>query len=144
MSALFNIEPVSLFVMLFAVTLGKKCIYPIYIYIAMEFLIFGLNLWSVNYLYIWLILAIAAFLMRDVQHPAAWAVLSGGFGLLFGLFCTPVYLIVEGWRYALAWWINGFLADILHCCGNFFIAFFLFVPLRKHFTRLCRDFCKKS
>ena len=44
MAGLYNIEPVSLFVMLFAVTFGKKCVYPIYTYVAMEYLIYGFNL----------------------------------------------------------------------------------------------------
>ena len=136
MAGLYNIEPVSLFVMLFAVTFGKKCVYPIYTYVLMEFLIYGLNLWSVNYLYIWLILALCAWCLRQVRHPLAWAVLSGGFGLLFGLFCTPVYLVVEGWRYALVWWSNGIMADLLHCAGNFVIALFLFVPLRNLLQKL--------
>lgn len=136
MAPLYNIEPVSLFVMLFAVTFGKKCVYPIFTYIMMEYLIYGFHLWSVNYLYIWLILALFAWWMRDVRNPWAWAVLSGGFGLMFGLLCTPVYLVVEGWRYAIVWWSNGILADLLHCGGNFVIALFLFVPLRKLITRL--------
>ena len=48
MSALPNIEPVSLFVMLFAVVFGRKCVYPIYLYVLLEILFYGLNLWSIN------------------------------------------------------------------------------------------------
>ena len=52
MSFLPNIEPVSLMVMLFAVTFGMKALFPIYLYVAMEVLFFGLGLWNFNYLYI--------------------------------------------------------------------------------------------
>ena len=38
MAVLPNIEPVSLMVMLFAVTFGKKALYPIFLYVAMEIL----------------------------------------------------------------------------------------------------------
>lgn len=136
MAGLYNIEPVSLFVMLFAVTFGKKCVYPIYTYVAMEYLIYGFNLWSVNYLYIWAILAFIAWMMRDMEHPLGWAVLSGGFGLMFGLLCAPVYLFSGGLGYAIAWWSNGIIADLLHCAGNFVIALVLFVPMRKLLHKL--------
>ncbi len=136
MAGLYNIEPVSLFVMLFAVTFGKKCVFPIYTYVAMELLIYGPGIWNIFYLYIWLILAFAAWLMRNQTSPLLWAVLSGSFGLMFGLFCTPMYLFTGGIGYAFAWWSSGIIADVLHCAGNFFIALFLFEPLRKLLTRL--------
>lgn len=136
MAALPNIEPVSLFVMLFAVVFGKKCIFPIYTYVAMEILFYGFQLWNINYLYIWILLAAAAWLLRKQTHPVIWAVLSGCFGLLFGLLCAPVYLFVGGPGYAFAWWCSGIIYDIPHCIGNFVIALLLFVPLRKLLTRL--------
>ena len=131
MAGLPNIEPVSLFVMLFAVTFGRKCVYPIYTYVIMEYLCYGLHLWSVNYLYVWAILAILSYSLREMKSPLAWAVLSGAFGLLFGLICAPVYLFSGGSGFALSWWISGIPFDFLHCVGNFVIALVLFVPLRK-------------
>lgn len=136
MSGLPNIEPVSLFVMLYAVVFGKKSIYPIYIYIVMEFLCYGLHLWSINYLYVWMILAVSAWLLRDVKNPLVWALLCGGFGLLFGLLCTPVYAISGGIGYAVSWWISGVPFDLVHAAGNFVMALVLFVPLRKLLTKL--------
>ena len=84
MSFLPNIEPSSLMVMLFAVVFGKKWVYPTYLYVAMEILFYGINLWSINYLYIWAILAIAAYCLRGMQSAFGWAMVSGVFGLLFG------------------------------------------------------------
>ena len=136
MAGLPNIEPVSLFVMLFAVVFGKKCLYPIYTYVAMEFLFYGLNLWSINYLYIWLILALVSWLLRAVKHPLMWAVISGAFGLMFGLLCVPVYIVSGGMEFAVSWWISGIPFDITHAIGNFVIALVLFVPLRKLLTKL--------
>lgn len=130
MAFLPNIEPVSLLVMVFAAVFGKKAFYPITVYVAMEFLTFGISLWSIPYLYIWGILAAAAYLMRKSTHPLAWALLSGVFGLLFGALCTPVCLISGGWAYALSWWISGIPFDALHCAGNFALALLLFCPLR--------------
>lgn len=136
MSGLPNIEPVSLLVMVFAVVFGKKCLYPIYTFVVMEILFYGIQMWNINYLYIWTILAVAAWLMRNVQHPLAWAVLSAAFGLLFGALCAPVYLFAGGLGYAVSWWVSGIPYDLLHCAGNFVMAILLFVPLRKLLTRL--------
>lgn len=136
MMALPNIEPVSLMVMLFAVTFGAKALYPIYVYILLEFALYGLNLWSINYLYIWAVLAVAAWLLRGCRSPFLWALISGCFGLMFGALCTPVYLVTGGPAFALSWWISGIPFDLLHGAGNFVIALVLFVPLRKLMARL--------
>lgn len=136
MALLPNIEPVSLMVMLFAVTFGWKAVYPIYVYAVLEFLVHGFHLWSVSYLYIWLILAAAAWALRGMTHPLGWALVSGVFGLLFGALCAPVYLFVGGWSHAVSWWISGIPYDILHCGGNFVIALTLFAPLRRLLEKL--------
>ena len=136
MAFLPNIEPVSLLVMLYAVVFGRKCLYPIYVYVAMEILLYGIGTWNVMYLYIWAILALAAYLARNMENPLAWALLSGSFGLLFGLLCAPVDVFVGGFGYAVTKWASGILFDVYHCAGNFVIALLLFVPLRTLMQRL--------
>lgn len=136
MSGLPNIEPVSLMVMLFAVVFGGKCIYPITVYVAMEFLMYGLGTWNIYYLYIWLILALGAWLMRKSTLRLAWAMLSGGFGLLFGAFCGIADVFIGGPAYAIAKWTSGIPFDIAHCVGNFVIALLLFMPMRKLLEKL--------
>lgn len=131
MAGLPNIEPVSLLVILFAVTFGRKALYPIYTYVLLEFVVYGFNLWSINYLYIWLILAIVAWCLRSCRSPLVWALVSGCFGLAFGALCAPVYLFTGGWAFALTWWVSGIPFDLLHAAGNFVIALALFKPLQK-------------
>ena len=143
MAGLANIEPVSLMVMLFAVTFGRKAIYPIYVYVLMEFVLYGFGPWSVNYLYIWLVLAGAAWLLRGMTNPIGWALLSGIFGLLFGALCAPVDIFVGGWGYAVTKWMNGILFDVAHCIGNFVMALGLFVPLRRVLDQLGLPSCQK-
>ena len=138
MSGLPNIEPVSLMVMLFAVLFGKKALYPIYVYVVLEFLVYGINLWSICYLYIWLILWLAAYLLRNMKEPLGWALLSGVFGLLFGVFCGVLDLILGGWSYAVSKWVSGLMFDVTHCLGNFVIALLLFKPLRTLLEKLYR------
>ena len=139
MMALPNIEPVSLLVMLFAVTFGRKAVYPIYVYVLLEFILHGVHLWSINYLYVWLILAATAWLLREMTFPLGWAILAGLFGLLFGVLCAPVYVLSGGLSFAVSWWISGIPYDLLHCAGNFVLALVLFQPMRKLMAYLSKQ-----
>lgn len=136
MAFLPNIEPVSLLVMLYAVVFGRKCLYPIYVYVAMEILLYGFGTWNVMYLYIWPLLALFAWLLRRTKEPLLWALLSGMFGLAFGLFCAPVDMVIGGFGYAMTKWASGLLFDVYHCVGNFVIALLLFVPMRRLLEKL--------
>ena len=144
MSFLPNIEPVSLMVMRFAVVFGKKWVYPVYLYVAMEILFYGINLWNLNYLYIWAVLAVAACLLRDMKHPLGWALLAGVFGLLFGALCGIVDVFIGGTTYALSKWISGIPFDIAHCAGNFIIVLVIFQPLRELLEKLYRKMCRNQ
>ena len=131
MAGLPILEPVRLMLLLVGVDFGAQAVYPIGVYIAMEFLVYGPGLWNLCYLYIWFVLAAAAYLLRKMDSALGWAVLSGGFGLAFGLLCAPVDMVVGGAAYALGKVITGIPFDIAHCVGNFVIALTLFCPLRK-------------
>ena len=131
MAFLPNIEPVSLMVMLFAVTFGQKALYPIFLYVALEILFYGLGTWNVMYLYIWPLLGLLAFGLRKMESLLGWAILSGTFGLLFGALCMPVDLAIGGLGFAVSKWVSGIPFDIAHCIGNFTIVLILFEPMRK-------------
>ena len=136
MAGLPNIEPVSLLMMVFGVVFGLKALYPCYVYVAMEILTFGIGTWNINYLYIWAIIVVAAWLLRKMEQPLAWALLGGVFGLFFGAFCAPVDVVIGGWSYALSKWISGIPFDMLHGAGNFVLALIMYKPLRKLLEKL--------
>ena len=136
MSGLPNIEPVSLLVILFAVTFGWKALYPVYVFVVMEILFYGINTWNIYYLYVWTVLVVAAILLRKMEQPLAWAVLAAVFGLLFGALCAIADVFIGGFSYAIAKWASGIPFDITHCIGNFVIAILLFAPLRNLMARL--------
>lgn len=131
-----NIEPVTLLVMVYASVLGWRALCPVYVYVVLEYLIWGFGLWSACYLYVWAVLALAAILMRKMESPVGWAVLGGAYGLCFGALCALVYWVSGGWQFALSWWIQGIPFDALHCAGNFVMALALFRPCRRVLTRL--------
>lgn len=142
MSWMPNIEPVSLMVMLFAVTFGIKGLFPVYLYVLLEILFYGLGSWNINYLYVWAILAILALVMRKMETPLGWAMLSGVFGLFFGALCGIVDIFIGGFGYALAKWISGIPYDLMHCGGNFVIALLLFDPMRKLLEKLYKKMAR--
>ncbi len=136
MAPLPNIEPVSLLVMLFAVTFGWKSLYCVYTFVVMEILFHGLGLWNINYLYVWTVLAFAAILLRNMEQPLAWAMVSGVFGLCFGALCGIVDIFIGGIGYAVTKWISGIPFDLMHCGGNFAIALVMWKPLRELLKKL--------
>lgn len=138
MAGLPNIEPVSLLVMVYAATLGPWALAPIYIYVFLEWAIWGLNTWSICYLYVWAVLWLIAWLMRKMESKLGWAVLGAAFGLFFGVLCAVVYIPIGGVSYALTWWVSGVPFDALHCAGNFVMTLVLFAPLRSLLERLLK------
>ena len=71
MAGLPNIEPVSLLVILFALVFGRKALWSIYLYVALECVVWGLNTWSISYLYVWLMLYLVTRLLRGMD--SLWA-----------------------------------------------------------------------
>ena len=131
-----NVEPVSLFIMLFAVCIGWEGLYAVYVYVILEYVTWGLHYWAICYLYVWLVLFALARLLRKAESPVIWASLSGIFGLSFGALCAIVYFFIGGWEFALSWWISGLTLDIVHGVANFAIALVLFKPLKKILDKL--------
>ena len=125
-----NIETVSLLIIIATSVFGVKALCSVYIFVVCEIFTYGLHIWSVNYLYVWAILWFVAFLTRNVSNPLFFALLSSIFGLLFGTFCSIPYFITGGFAGGIAYIIQGFVYDLLHCAGNFFIAILLFAPLK--------------
>ena len=136
MSYLPNIEPVTLFLLVFAAVFGWKSLFITYVYVLAEILFYGINTWNLYYLYIWLVPVVAGVLLRRWNHPVLWAVVAGVFGLLFGALCGLTDLFIGGPGYAISKWISGIPFDVTHCAGNFVLVLLLFVPLRKLTQRL--------
>ena len=138
MAALPNIEPVSLCILVFGVVFGWKALYPVFVYVVLEILCFGLGIWNVYYLYVWPLLVIVAIFLRQMEQPLAWALVSGVFGLLFGALCGIADAFIGGIAFAVSKWASGIPFDIAHCVGNFCIALVLFKPLRELLEKLYR------
>lgn len=126
-----NIELVSLLIIVFTLIAGKKVFYAIYVFVLVEGLIYGFGIWWINYLYVWSILAVAALILRRNEAPVVWSIVSGLFGLLFGMLCAIPYFFMGGLGAAVSYWVNGIVFDLMHGGGNIIAALFLFRPAYK-------------
>lgn len=144
MAGLPNIEPVSLLILVYTAVFGRRALYAVYTYVTLELLLFGIGLWNLNYLYVWLILYLLCRIFQNMESRWGWAVLSGSFGLAFGLLCAPVYVITGGFFFGLSWWISGIPFDVMHCVGNFVLALVLYVPLKTGLLRLKRQYLPEN
>mgnify|MGYP007098783845 CR=1 FL=1 len=136
MSGLPNIEPVSLLVILFTLHFPRLMPGVLAVFWLLESFTYGFHVWTIMYLYVWPLLALAAWLCRAQKSPLFWAVLSGAFGLAFGALCAIPYLVLGGPSMALAWWVSGIPFDVVHCVGNAVAALVLFRPLDRALTAL--------
>ena len=131
LSFLPNIELVTLLIILFTLTVGKKIYYAVFAFVVLEGLLYGFGIWWVMYLYMWPLLAWVTWLLRRKKDVWTFALLSGAFGLGFGAMCAVPYLFVGGINTAFAWWVSGIPFDIIHGISNFVLMLILYKPLRK-------------
>lgn len=140
MAPLPNIEPVSLLMIVLTCSFGTKALFSAAVFILLEGLIHGFGLWWFFYLYAWPALIFLVLLVRNTIDESAWgwALVSGGFGLCFGLLYALIFLFTGGFETFISTWIAGFVFDISHCVGNFILCLCLYTPLRKIIKRLER------
>ena len=131
MSALPNVNLVSVLIILTVMVYGMKAFYPIYVFVLVEGLVYGFGLWFFNYLYVWAILAVVTLLFRKNTSYLVWAVIAGLFGLSFGALCSIPYFFIGGPTMALSYWVSGIPFDITHCVSNFALTLLLLKPLHK-------------
>ena len=144
LSFLPNIELVSFWVILFTLFFRWRILLAIPAFVLIEGLLYGINLWWISYLYAWPLLALAAWLFRRQQSVLFWSILSGTFGLLFGMFFAIPYVVIgaagnglwSGLYAGFTWWVAGIPYDITHGIGNFVLMLVLYSPVRAAMKRL--------
>lgn len=140
MASLPNMEIVSLLIIVIARKFSYRVIFSIYIFVLCEILTYGLSMWVINYLYVWLILAVLICLLRKLDNVLLYAFVSAVFGLIFGTLCSIPYFITLGFGGGIAYIVNGLWFDILHCAGNLIATLLLYKPLTKALERGLKAF----
>ena len=127
-----NININAVLIILTTVFFGWRALYAVGIYVMLEGLIFGFQIWWVSYVFIWPLLVVAAMAFRKNRSALIWAVIAAFWGLLFGpLMYIPYFCILGGWKGYFAMWVAGIPYDLAHAAGNFVFTLVLYVPLYK-------------
>ncbi len=134
LSFLPNIEVVTPLIIAYTFVFGIQVIIPVYIFVAIETLLYGLNIWTASYLYVWVLLVFGALVIKKLESPIITAAFAGIYGLLFGGLTAIVTLVIGGWSMAVAYWIAGLGFDLVHGGSNFVLTLLLITPLTKVLT----------
>ena len=141
MELLPNIHLLGMLTMTYTVLFRKKALIPIYIYVLLNGLYAGFNLWWMPYLYIWTILwGITMLLPRQMPKSVAavvYPLICGIHGFAFGILYAPAQALMFGldFKGMLAWIAAGLPFDLIHGIGNFDLGL-LILPLSKLLGRL--------
>ncbi len=131
-----NIELVSVLIIVYARVYGWKVFYPIYLFVGLEAMWYGINTWVIQYSYVWAILALVVLLLRRYNSRGLWILVNTAYGFVFGALCALTYLCIGGFSAMAAYWISGIPFDLLHMGGNFLATLVLCEPLYRLLSRL--------
>jgi len=137
LSFLPNTELVSLLIVIYTLVFGREAFWMIVVFNLIEGLQWGFGFWWVSYMYTWPLLAAVVLIFKKLfqEEFLLWAVVSGVFGLCFGMFFAIAYIPVD-LSYALTYWIHGLPWDIWHAVCNFILMLLLGKPLYKMLLRI--------
>lgn len=138
LSFLPNIELTTFWLILFTLFFGRKIVLVVPVFILIEGSIYGFNTWWIMYLYTWPLLVLLTWVFRKQKSVWFWSILSGMYGLFFGLLCSILYVVIgavdggirSGLYAGFTWWVAGIPWDIVHCIGNFVLMLVLYLPVR--------------
>lgn len=132
-----NVELVSLLLIIYALFLGARAYGIALGFAGLECLVWGFNIWTVMYFYVWPILVFLVLITQKKMRGSHlfYCVLSGLFGLSFGALCAIPYIFTSGFAAAVAWWMAGLSFDLIHGVSNFLVCLVLYRPLYQLFDR---------
>jgi energy-coupling factor transport system substrate-specific component len=141
MEFLPNIHLLGMFIMVFTIVFRAKALIPLYIYVFLNGVFAGFDVWWVPYLYIWTILwGVTMLLPKRMPRKVAYIVypiVCCLHGLFFGALYAPVQALLYGYTFeqTLVWISMGLSFDILHCVGDFCLGF-LVLPVSELLKKL--------
>ena len=144
MEALPNIHLLGMLTMVYTLVYRRKALIPVYLYVMMNGVYAGFNLWWFPYLYVWTVLwAVTMLLPRTMPKAVACVVyplVCGLHGLAFGALYAPAQALMFGlnMEQMIAWIVAGLPFDITHGIGNALVGL-LIVPLSELLRKLNRS-----
>ena len=141
MEFLPNIHLLGMFTILLTIVYRQKALIPIYIYVFLNGVFAGFNMWWVPYLYIWTVLWALTMLIPQKTpvylQVIIYPLLCALHGLCFGLLYAPAQMVMFSltFKQTFAWFLAGLPFDIMHCVGNFFAGLLIY-PLSTALKKL--------
>lgn len=141
MEFLPNMHLLGVLTVAYTLVFRAKALIPVYLYVFMNGLYAGFNLWWLPYLYIWTLLWGATMLLPRRLPRAVGAVvyplICGLHGFLFGTLYAPAQALMFGLDLGdmLAWIVAGIPFDLLHGFFNL-LAGLLILPVSELLRRL--------
>lgn len=126
MEALPNIHLLGMLTMVLTVSFRAKALIPIYIYVLLNGIYAGFNMWWIPYLYIWTILwGITMLIPKKIPRKLACVVyptICALHGFAYGTLYAPAQALMFGLNLEqmLAWIASGIPFDIIHGVSNIF------------------------
>jgi energy-coupling factor transport system substrate-specific component len=144
MEALPNIHLLGVLTVSYTVVYRKRALIPIYIYVMLNGVFSGFNMWWLPYTYIWTILwGIVMLLPQNMNRKIAipiYSVVCGIHGFAFGTLYAPAQALMFGFNFKqmIAWIVAGLPFDMIHGFSN--MAFgFLALPLSELLKKLSKN-----
>ncbi len=136
MEAFPNIHLVGVFIVATTVVYRVKALFPLYVYVFLNGIFSGFNLWWIPYLYVWTVLWGAVMLLPqnipEKLKPIIYMCVCAAHGFLFGVIYAPSQALLFGldFKGMLTWIAAGIPFDIIHGISNF-VCGILIVPIIK-------------
>lgn len=143
MEAFPNIHLVGVFIVATTVVYRVKALFPLYVYVFLNGIFSGFNLWWIPYLYVWTVLWGAVMLLPqnipEKLKPIIYMCVCAAHGFLFGVIYAPAQAIMFGldFKGMLTWIAAGIPFDIIHGISNF-VCGILIVPIIKVLKKVDR------
>ncbi len=139
MELLPNVHLLGVFTIAFTLVYRKKALYPIYVYVLLNGLLAGFNMWWIPYLYVWTVLWGVTMLLPKKTPKIVYMLVCSAHGFLFGVLYAPVQAMMFGldFKGMIAWIVAGFPYDCIHGVANFCVGI-LIVPIAKLLRMLDR------
>lgn len=136
-----NIHPIAMLLMTYTVVYRVRALIPLYIFVLLEGVWAGFNIWWFPYLYIWAILWAITMLLPKKMKPGVamivYPVVCALFGLCYGTLYSPAQAIMFhlSFESTLKWIVMGLPWDGLHALGNLGMGLLIY-PLSRVLARL--------
>ncbi len=143
MEFLPNIHLLGMLTIVYTLVFRAKALIPIYVYVFLNGLFAGFNLWWMPYLYIWTILwGITMLLPRNMPPKVAtflYPAVCALHGLAFGALYAPAQALMFNLSFEqmIAWILAGLPWDAVHMVGNLVVGL-LIMPMYRVLSKLVK------